>query len=343
MPPLGQILVFAFLGGLILNLMPCVFPILAMKAVALARHAGRGRGHAVSYTAGVLVTFVALAGVLLAARAAGTAAGWGFQFSSPVFVAAMTWLLFAVGLNLSGVFEVGGGLTGAGSGLADRHGVAGSFFTGLLAVLVATPCTAPFMGVAVAAGLAAPPVVTVLVFAVMGLGLAAPYVALASMPGLARLMPRPGRWMEILKQALAFPMYGGAAWLVWVISQEAGPSGVLGAVAGLVLVGFAGWVYGATQTAAVQPRRFGQAMAVGRGAGGACGAVRDHGSAGRRGNGGLGGGFYAGTAGGAAGGRAAGVRQHDGGVVRDLPAERAGGDLDGGGAEGVRGGMTWRI
>jgi thiol:disulfide interchange protein len=262
MPPLSQILVFAFLGGLILNLMPCVFPILAMKAVALARHAGRGRPHALSYTAGVLVTFIALAGALLAARAAGTAAGWGFQFSSPVFVAAMAWLLFGVGLNLSGVFQVGGGLTGAGSGLADRHGIAGSFFTGLLAVLVATPCTAPFMGVAVAAGLAAPTAVTLLVFAVMGLGLAAPYVALASMPGLARLMPRPGRWMEILKQGLAFPMYGAAAWLVWVISQEAGSNGILATVAGLVLVGFAGWVFGITQTASVQPRRFGQAVAM---------------------------------------------------------------------------------
>jgi thiol:disulfide interchange protein DsbD len=262
MPPLGQILVFAFLGGLILNLMPCVFPILAMKAVGLARHGGRGHGHAVSYTAGVLVTFVALAVALLVAREAGTAAGWGFQFSSPVFVAGMTWLLFAVGLNLSGVFQVGANLTGAGSGLADRHGVAGSFFTGLLAVLVATPCTAPFMGVAVAAGLAAPPAVTVLVFAVMGLGLAAPYAALASMPGLGRLMPRPGRWMEVLKQALAFPMYGAAAWLVWVVSQEAGPSGVLATAAGLVLVGFAGWVFGTTQAASMQPRRFGQAAAT---------------------------------------------------------------------------------
>lgn len=261
MPPLGQILVFAFLGGLILNLMPCVFPILAMKAVALARHAGRGHGHAVSYTAGVLVTFVALAAALLAARAAGTAAGWGFQFSSPVFVAAMTWLLFAVGLNLSGVFQVGGSLTGAGGELTEKHGVAGSFFTGLLAVLVATPCTAPFMGVAVAAGLAAPPAVTVLVFAVMGLGLAAPYVALASMPGLARLMPRPGRWMEVLKQALAFPMYGAAAWLIWVVSQEAGPNGVLATGAGLVLVGFAAWVFGITQASAVQPRRIGQTAA----------------------------------------------------------------------------------
>ena len=262
MPPLGQIMVFAFLGGLILNLMPCVFPILAMKAVALARHGGRGHAHALSYTAGVLVTFVALAGALLATRAAGTAAGWGFQFSSPIFVAGMTWLLFAVGLNLSGVFEVGASLTGAGGELAGRAGVAGSFFTGLLAVLVATPCTAPFMGVAVAAGLAAPPAVTVLVFAIMGLGLAAPYVALASSPGLARLMPRPGQWMEVLKQALAFPMYGAAAWLVWVVSQEAGPSGVLATAAGLVLVGFAGWVFGVTRAASPHPRRFGQAVAA---------------------------------------------------------------------------------
>jgi thiol:disulfide interchange protein len=260
--PLGEILAFSFLGGLILNLMPCVFPILAMKAVSLAKHAGQGKGHAIAYTAGVLVMFVALAGMLLAARAAGTAAGWGFQFSSPVFVAALTWLLFAVGLNLSGVFEVGGGLAGAGGDLAGRQGSAGSFFTGLLAVLVATPCTAPFMGVAVAAGLAAPPAVTVLVFMVMGLGLASPYVALASLPGLGRLMPRPGHWMEVLKQVLAFPMYGAAAWLLWVISQEAGPGGVLGTAAGLVLVGFAGWVLGATQASARWARRLGHGAAI---------------------------------------------------------------------------------
>jgi thiol:disulfide interchange protein DsbD len=262
MPPLAQVLLFAFLGGAILNLMPCVFPILAMKAVGLMRHAGRGQAHAVAYTAGVLVTFVALAGALLVARAAGMAAGWGFQFSSPVFVAAMAWLLFGVGLNLSGVFQVGAGMIGAGQGLAGKHGTAGSFFTGLLAVLVATPCTAPFMGVAVAAGLAAPAAVTVLVFAVMGLGLAAPYVVLASLPGLGRWLPRPGAWMEVLKQALAFPMYGGAAWLVWVISQETGPSGVLGTAAGLVLVGFAAWVFGVSQTGSVTVRRFGQAVSV---------------------------------------------------------------------------------
>jgi len=263
MPSLARVLVFAFFGGLILNLMPCVFPILAMKAVALASHAGRGRGHAIAYTAGVLVTFVALAGALLVARQAGAAAGWGFQLASPVFVAAMAWLLLAVGLNLSGVFQVGGGgLANMGSRLTAHRGHAGSFFTGLLAVLVATPCTAPFMGVAVAAGLAAPPAVTVLVFATMGLGLAAPYAALASLPGVARIMPRPGHWMETLRQVLAFPMYAAAAWLLWVVSQEAGSSGVLVTAAGAVLVGFAAWVLGAGQVASAGVRRLAQVAAA---------------------------------------------------------------------------------
>ncbi len=272
MPPLLQVLAFAFLGGLILNLMPCVFPILAMKAVALVRAADRAtlhrsRFHALAYTGGVLVTFIGLAGALLATRAAGAAAGWGFQFASPMFVAAMTWLLLAVGLNLSGVFQVSSRLAGAGGRFARQHGYLGSFFTGLLAVLVATPCTAPFMGVAVAAGLAAPAPVTVLVFAVMGLGLAAPYVALASLPGAGRLLPRPGRWMEVLKQALAFPMYGAAAWLLWVVSQEAGSTGVLATAAGAVLIGFAAWAIGAGQAGSYRPgsrwaRRTGQAAAL---------------------------------------------------------------------------------
>jgi len=263
-PPLPRVLVFAFLGGLILNLMPCVFPVLAMKAVALAQGAARGqtRMHGLFYTAGVLVTFAALGGGLLAARAAGAAAGWGFQFASPVFVAAMAWLLFGVGLNLSGVFVFGGGLTGTGSALVERGGHLGSFFTGLLAVLVATPCTAPFMGVAIAAGLAAPPAVTMLVFLVMGLGLAAPYAVFSAVPSLGRLAPRPGRWMEVLKQGLAFPMYGAAAWLVWVVSQEAGSSGVLGTAAGFVLLGFAAWVLGISQQASNRNRRFGQSAAV---------------------------------------------------------------------------------
>ena len=254
--PLAEILLFAFLGGAILNLMPCVFPILAMKAVGLAAGFARGhaRAHALSYTAGVLATFAALATALLAARAAGSVAGWGFQFQSPVFVVGMSWVLFAVGLNLSGVFQIGSGVVGAGGSLAGKSGHVGSFFTGMLAVLVATPCTAPFMGVAIAAGLAAPPPVTVTVFLAMGLGLATPYVLLAMVPGLGRMLPRPGRWMEVLKQALAFPMYGAAVWLLWVVSQEAGPDGVLAAAAGCVLLGFAAWVAGMAQAGTAHPR-----------------------------------------------------------------------------------------
>ena len=245
---LGRVLAFAFLGGLILNVMPCVFPILAMKAVGFtAMPRERARGHAAAYTAGVLVTFLGVAAALLLARAAGAAAGWGFQFASPVFVAAMAWVLFAVGLNLSGVFSIGGGFAGAGEGLAARGGHWGAFFTGALAVLVATPCTAPFMGVAIAAGLAAPPVVTLLVFLIMGLGLAAPYLALAAIPASGRWLPRPGAWMEVFRQALAFPMYGASVWLLWVISQESGSTGVLAAGTGFVLVGFAAWTLGITR------------------------------------------------------------------------------------------------
>ncbi len=220
----------AFLGGLILNLMPCVFPMLAMKAASLAGGAARGevRAHAAFYSAGVVLAFAALGGVLLALRAAGAAAGWGFQFQSPVFVAAMAWLLFVVGLNLSGVFEIGGRLAGAGHGLAARGGHVGSFFTGLLAVLVATPCTAPFMGAAIAAALAAPADRWRCWCSWRwGSGSPRPTLLLAAMPGSRAPLPAPGRWMVVLKQALAFPMYAAAAWLVWVISQEAGPAGVL--------------------------------------------------------------------------------------------------------------------
>jgi thiol:disulfide interchange protein DsbD len=257
--PLRVALVFAFLGGLILNLMPCVFPILAMKAVGFAAGAARGkaRAHAVSYTFGVTATFICVALALLAARSAGAAAGWGFQFASPIFVTAMAWLLFTVGLNLSGVFRFGGSFAGAGGNLASHEGHWGSFFTGALAVLVATPCTAPFMAVAVASGLAAPPPVTVLIFFVMGLGLAAPYLALSMIPALRRVMPRPGPWMETFRQLLAFPMYGAAVWLLWVVSQEAGASGVLGTGAGFVLLGFAGWSLGITQDLSSHKRRIG--------------------------------------------------------------------------------------
>ena len=196
--PLGEALLFAFMGGIILNLMPCVFPILAMKAVGFATGLARGqaRAHAIAYTAGVLATFAGVAIALLVARSAGAAAGWGFQFASPIFVTVMAWLLFAVGLNLSGIYRVGGGFIGMGGGLAARDGHWGSFFTGALAVLVATPCTAPFMAVAIASGLAAQAPVTVLIFLVMGLGLAAPYLALSAVPAIGRSLPRPGPWMD---------------------------------------------------------------------------------------------------------------------------------------------------
>jgi thiol:disulfide interchange protein DsbD len=259
-------LLLAFAGGAILNLMPCVFPVLAMKALAMVQLSGAARRtrrtHAISVTAGVLVAFISLAAALLVLRQAGMAAGWGFQFQSPIFVAAMVWLLFVIGLNLSGVYQVGGTIAGAGQTLAGRAGHVGAFFTGLLAALVATPCTAPFMGAAIAAALAAPALLTVAVFVAMGFGLAVPYLLMAVVPGFANLLPRPGRWMEVMRQALAFPMYGACAWLLWVVEQEAGAAGVLGTASGLVLLGFAAWAFGLAQHATGQGRRLGQAVAV---------------------------------------------------------------------------------
>ena len=242
-----EVLGLAFLGGLILNLMPCVFPVLAMKAVSVAALGGKARGHAsgpaAAYTAGVVASFDAVAFLLLALRAGGAEVGWGFQFQSPGFVAVMAGVLFAVGLNLSGVFALGGPI-GAGQALAARGGWVGSFFTGFLAVLVATPCTAPFMGVAITAGLAGSAGMTLAVFTALGLGLAAPYVLLSTVPAVARALPRPGQWMVVLRQALAFPMYGAAAWLTWVLAQEAGPDGVLAASVGFLCIGVAGWMKG---------------------------------------------------------------------------------------------------
>jgi len=250
--PLWQTVLFAFLGGLILNLMPCVFPVLAIKATAIAGLSGGSlrevRLAGAYYTLGVVVAFAALAAVLLAVRATGTAVGWGFQFQSPLFVAGMSWLLLAVGLNLSGVFEIGLGITGTGGALTQKSGHAGSFFTGLLAVVLATPCTAPFMGVAIGAALMmASTLTSLLVFVAMGLGLAAPYALLALFPGLARALPRPGAWMLRLRQAMAFPMYASAAWLVWVLAQQVGDFGVLIALSGALLVALAAWIYGTAQ------------------------------------------------------------------------------------------------
>ncbi len=264
---LADALLLALAGGLVLNLMPCVFPVLVMKGLAIARLGGAAgrevRREALSYAAGIVVAFTALGGLLLVLRATGSAAGWGFQFQSPLFVVATAWLLFAIGLNLSGLFEVGGGrLAGVGQTLASRSGHAGSFFTGLLAVLVATPCTAPFMGGAVAAALASPAPVALGIFACLGLGLAAPSVLLAAVPGLARALPRPGAWMEVLRQALAFPMYAAAIWLLWVTATQAGPTGVFVAAAGAGLLALGAWAYGRAQRAASWGRGAGRVVAI---------------------------------------------------------------------------------
>ncbi len=263
--PLWQAMLFALLGGLILNIMPCVFPVLAMKAMALARLSGAARAevraHAASYTAGVVLSFLALGGLLLALRAAGGIAGWGFQFTSPIFVAGLAWLMLAVGLNLSGVYALGGPV-GLGSGAAGRGGHLGSFCTGGLAVLVATPCTAPFMAAAIGAALAMPAAATLAVFAALGLGLALPYALLGLFPAAAAALPRPGAWMEALRQGLAFPMYGAAAWLTWVLAQQAGADGVLAALAGAVLVGFAAWALGQAQRAGIAGRRIAGGLAA---------------------------------------------------------------------------------
>ena len=243
-------LVFAFLGGLILNLMPCVFPVLSMKAAALAGHAHEARAaraQGIAYGLGVLATFLALAGALIALKAAGQAIGWGFQLQSPAVVAGLAVVMLLVALNLSGVFEAGTSLQGAGSGLASRGGLAGSFLTGVLAVVVAAPCTAPFMASAVGYALTQSAVVSLPVFAALGLGLAAPFVALSFAPALLRRLPRPGAWMETLRRVLAFPMYAAVAWLVWVLAQQTGPMGLAYALAAGVLAAFAAWLWGQGQ------------------------------------------------------------------------------------------------
>ena len=241
----------ALVGGLILNLMPCVFPVLAIKALGfLHGDAGEHRRQGLAYTAGVLAAFAALGAVLLALRGAGGSVGWGFQFHSPLFVLLLAWLMFVLGLSLAGPLLIGAGFAGVGQGLASRPGLAGSFFTGVLATVVATPCTAPFMGAAMAYALAQPALEVMAVFLSLGLGLALPYLALAWWPALQRRLPRPGVWMDVLKQALAFPMFAAAIWLVWVIAQQAGPMGVLAALAGMGLLALAAWIRSVSRNAA---------------------------------------------------------------------------------------------
>jgi thiol:disulfide interchange protein DsbD len=251
-------LVFAFIGGLILNLMPCVLPILAMKALALSSHGGESahaRHEGLAYGAGAVLSFLVLGAAVIVLRAGGNAVGWGFQLQEPIVVAGFALLMFAVGLNLSGVFEVAG--FGGGDALTRRGGMSGSFFTGVLAVAVAAPCTAPFMAAALGYALTQPMVAALAVFAALGLGFAAPFVIIGFSPALLRLIPPPGAWMLRLKQVLAFPMYGASVWLVWVLANEAGADAVAIVLAAMVTFALAVWIWTASRNASPRGRGIG--------------------------------------------------------------------------------------
>ena len=247
---LPGVLVLAFLGGMVLNLMPCVFPVLSIKAAAVARHIGspaRARAEGLAFLAGVVASFLGLATVLIVARAGGQAVGWGFQLQSPLVVAVLALVMLGAALNLSGVFEIGQSVQGVGAEAASKGGLAGAFFTGVLAVMVGAPCTAAFMAPAIGWALVQAPVVALCVFLALGLGLGLPFTALSFAPGLFRRLPKPGAWMERLKQVLAFPMYAAAAWLAWVFAQQTGPEGLPALFAAAVLLGFAAFCWGVGQ------------------------------------------------------------------------------------------------
>ena len=244
-------LVLALLGGLVLNLMPCVLPVLSLKALSLAGNGEdpvRARRHALWYTAGVVLSFVLLGGLALALREAGLALGWGFQLQQPLVVALLALLMFGLGLSMSGVWHVGGRWTGMGHALTTKSGPLGDFFTGVLAVVVATPCTAPFMGAALAWAFTAPTFVALLVFVVLGLGLALPFLLIGFVPALAHRLPRPGAWMETFKQALAFPLYLTAAWLAWVLTRQRGADAIGWWLFAAVLLAFAAWAWTRART-----------------------------------------------------------------------------------------------
>jgi len=239
-------LLFALIGGVILNLMPCVFPVLSMKALKLTQLSGKSSGqaqlHGLAYTAGILVCFAIIAGILIALKSAGAQIGWGFHLQSPIIIVLLTYLIFMIGLNLSGFFEVNTRFAGLGGALSAKDGLGGSFFTGVLATLVATPCTAPFMGAAIGFALTQSPVFSMAIFLTLGLGLALPYLLLCFVPFLRTKMPKPGLWMVKFKELLAFPMYATAAWLLSVYSQQAGTLALLTALSVMVAIAFTIWI-----------------------------------------------------------------------------------------------------
>lgn len=227
----------AFIGGLLLNLMPCVFPVLAIKVLSFTRRAEDRRGHrtaAMAYAGGVILSCLALGGAMLALRAAGTQLGWGFQLQSPAVVALLAGLFTLIGLNLAGVFEFGRMAPASLSSAQVRHPVVNDFLSGVLAVVIASPCTAPFMGASLGFAIGLPAAQALLMFAMLGLGLALPYLAAGFVPAVARLLPKPGRWMNTLRRLLAFPMFATVAWLVWVLGQQSGIDGA-GALLGFLV------------------------------------------------------------------------------------------------------------
>ncbi|KJV26109.1 protein-disulfide reductase DsbD [Pantoea sp. SM3] len=240
----------AFIGGIILNLMPCVFPVISLKALGLLRHtdnAASARREGLGFLLGVIVTMMALAGILLAARAGGAAVGWGFQLQSPLVIALLSLVILAAALNLLGVFEVGLSVQRVGAVEINRGAFLRSALTGALAIIVATPCAAPFMASAIGYALVQPPAVALVIFFALALGFAAPFTLISLFPRLAKFLPRPGSWMDVLKRGLAFPMFGAYAWLVWVLAQQAGSAALATLLAASVVVAFAGWLYGMAQ------------------------------------------------------------------------------------------------
>ncbi|NCF08089.1 MULTISPECIES: protein-disulfide reductase DsbD [Kosakonia] len=240
----------AFAGGIILNFMPCVFPIISLKALGLIRHVGgptQTRQEGFGFLLGTVVTMMILAGVLLALRAGGTAVGWGFQLQSPLVIAFLALVILGAALNLLGVFEVGLSLQRAGEIEVERGAFIRAALTGALAIIVATPCAAPFMAGAIGYALVQPPAVALAVFFALALGFAAPFSLISLFPSLGKWLPRPGAWMNTLKRGLAFPMFGAFGWLVWVLAQQAGTTALAAILAASVVVSFAAWLYGMAQ------------------------------------------------------------------------------------------------
>ena len=266
--PAWAALLFAFSGGLLLNLMPCVLPVLGVKILGFVKQAQdepkRARAHGLAFAAGVIASFWALALTLLALRASGAELGWGFQLQSPIVVSLLAFLFFALGLSFLGFVELGVSVQTAAGAVRFGDGLGGSFGSGVLATAVATPCTGPFMGAALGAALVAPQALSLAIFTLLGVGMSLPYVILTFWPALLRRVPRPGPWMVVLQQALAFPLFGTVVWLLSVLSVQAGPGRVLLALGGLTTLAFALWVWRVTGTPDSPPwqRRAGGMFAV---------------------------------------------------------------------------------